>query len=197
MRQTLEHEPRGESVAQVSNLLYRRFPIGRMFRDSPRSNACGAGGLEIRDTAQRGQAATKMDRGCGRRPSRSALESRPCCGWCCARRAPKIRRGLHRFWAILIDWKSALPPSFTPRAAPAPIFRPGAQPRGDRIVSNVPCNSGALVIISHPMIKGSGCQKRRADSPRFRFARKEVNCFQLFTSSPTTYSGIGQNKTRT
>src|SRR5947208_819308 len=35
------------------------------------------------DTAQRGKAATKMDRGCGRRPSRSALESRPCCGWCC------------------------------------------------------------------------------------------------------------------
>ena len=114
MRQTLEHEPRGESVAQVSNLLYRRFPIGRMFRDSPRSNACGAGGLEIRDTA---------------------------------------------------DWKSALPPSFTPRAAPAPIFRPGAQPRGDRIVSNVPCNSGALVIISHPMIKRFGLPETSCRQP--------------------------------
>src|SRR5438552_3627636 len=105
MRQTLVHEPSGESVAQVSNLLYRRFPIGGMRRDSPRSNACGAGGLEIRDTA---------------------------------------------------DWKSALRPRFTPRAAPAPIFRPGTQPSGDRIISNVPCNSGALIIIPHPMIKRFG-----------------------------------------
>src|SRR5881396_3222066 len=134
MRQTLEHEPRGESVAQVSNLLYRRFPIGGMLRDSPRSNACGAGGLEIRDTAQRGQAATKMDRGCGRRPSRSALESRPCCGWCCAHsRAPKIRRGLQRFWAILIEYNSAMPwaAEHCPAGADAPLlnhlFRAGSR----------------------------------------------------------------------
>ena len=51
MRQTFVPKPSGESVAQVSNLHYRRFPIGGMLRDSARSNIGVAGGLEIRDTA--------------------------------------------------------------------------------------------------------------------------------------------------
>src|SRR5205809_3296394 len=71
------------SVAQIANLPYRRLQIGRalaVFRRPARAQSCRMASC---DTAQRGQAATKMDRGCGRRPSRSALESRPCCGWCC------------------------------------------------------------------------------------------------------------------
>src|SRR5437667_8322512 len=122
MRQTSVHGPVGEqSVAQVSNLLYRRFPIGRSLRGSARSVTCSVCGLEIRDTA---------------------------------------------------DWKSELRGSalrrrFTPCAAPVPIFRLGAQPRGDRIVSNVARNSGALVIIPHPMIKGFGLPE-----PSFRQAEK-------------------------
>ncbi len=96
------------AVAQVSNLPYRRLLVGMAWEEREDFQLHTTCGLEIRDTAQRGEAATKMDRGCGRRPSRSALESRPCCGWCCAHsRAPKIRRGLQRFWAILINWKSA------------------------------------------------------------------------------------------
>src|SRR5437867_12767428 len=52
MKRTSMHEPSGERpVAQVSNLLYRRFPIGRTFREPARSNTCSARGLEIRDTA--------------------------------------------------------------------------------------------------------------------------------------------------
>src|SRR6266487_6428480 len=97
------------SVAQVSNLLYRRLPVGRVRVEREALGVRSDCGLETRDTAQRGQAATNMDRGCGRRPSRSALESLPCCGWCCAHsRGPKNLRGLRRFSEILTAWKSAL-----------------------------------------------------------------------------------------
>ncbi len=47
------------SVAQVSNLPYRRFPIARAFAKSMRSSPVCACRLEIRDTAQRGNATTK------------------------------------------------------------------------------------------------------------------------------------------
>ena len=57
----------------------RILSLGRLFAAMP----CR---IEFLDTAQRGGAATKTDRGCGRRPSRSAsrLEISACCGRCSA-----------------------------------------------------------------------------------------------------------------
>src|SRR5205085_796225 len=148
MRNTSRHQPGSESepraalVAQVSNLLYRRFPIGRAPRKLARLNGRSAGGLEIRDTADR----------------KSALRGEPC-----AALVAQVSNLLYRRFPIgraprelarlngrsaggseirdTADRKSALRGGFTPRAAPSPFLRPGTQSRGDRIVSNVPRNS--------------------------------------------------------
>ena len=53
-------EGRPAVVAQIFNLLYRRFSIGRASPRPARVNSPVVCGLQTRDTAQRGAAATKV-----------------------------------------------------------------------------------------------------------------------------------------
>ena len=102
-------------VAQMFNLLYRRLAVGRP-PVSPRARELAVGcGLQIRDTAQRGGAATKGARVCDPQelcrpasvltsPAHRSLST--CCG--SQSRAPQSRRDLRRFGQILLECNSAL-----------------------------------------------------------------------------------------
>jgi len=110
-------------VAQIFNLGFRRFPIGKVLVLRERS------GLETRDTAQRGGAAPEEAQisnllyrrfPIGKRLERSETLNLPSARRLealrysrleiCATGAPENSRGLRRFRPILIDWKPPLRP---------------------------------------------------------------------------------------
>src|SRR5439155_8940229 len=111
-------------VAQISNLPYRRLVVGKVLPAVVRS------GLEIRDTARRGPAASKHSlfsigwrRGPGRggsflssswaAPLLSPLPTPASWGGEEGKRTGRNRRGSRRFRQILIDFKPALRTSAT------------------------------------------------------------------------------------
>src|SRR6266516_4700212 len=102
-------------VAQVFNLLYRRLAVGRPSVSPAARELAVARGLQIRHTAQRGEAATKGARVCDpqtlwRPPSVLTSPAHRSLSMCCGSqsRAPQSRRGLRRFGQILIECNSVL-----------------------------------------------------------------------------------------
>jgi len=74
-----------------------------------------------------------------------------------------VRRSRRQDACETADWKSALRRAIsTPRAAPSPIFRRGAQTCLDGIVNHVPATSRMFRLVTNPVVKRLRLPKPRA-----------------------------------